>query len=158
LPRFGGWWGNDKATRFQMEKRFQPLPTAEGWQLSCTQVFSMAAHKASLDMFDEAGMENLIAKSQRLSAYLFFLLDEINARQGERIIEIITPRDSNERGCQVSMFMLKKGRETFDELTELGVMADWREPNVIRVAPVPMYNSFEDVWRFGNIIETVLNK
>ncbi len=152
LPRFAGWWGYAKETRFKMEKGFEAIPTAEGWQLSNAPVLSMAAHKASLDIFEEAGMENLIAKGRLLSNYLHFILDEINIAQHEKIIEIITPKNEEERGCQVSMLMLKNGKEIFDELTKHGVVADWREPNVIRIAPVPLYNTFEDVWRFGKIL------
>ncbi|HUR66206.1 MAG TPA: kynureninase [Chitinophagaceae bacterium] len=158
LPRFAGWWGYTKERRFKMEKGFVAIPTAEGWQLSNAPILSMAAHKASLDVFEEAGMENLHAKRKLLSAYLHFILNEINNRQAEKIIEVITPSGENERGCQVSMLMLRNGKEVFTELTTRGVIADWREPNVIRVAPVPLYNSFEDVWRFGNIVRTTINK
>ena len=156
LPRFAGWWGYTKETRFKMEKGFEPIPTAEGWQLSNAPVLSMAAHKASLDIFEEAGMERLHAKRKLLAGYLHFILQDINDRQNEKALEIITPSDETERGCQVSMLMLKRGKEIFNELTKKGVLADWREPNVIRVAPVPLYNSFEDVWQFGNIIESIL--
>ncbi|MFZ1264540.1 MAG: kynureninase [Chitinophagaceae bacterium] len=156
LPRFAGWWGYTKETRFNMEKGFEPIPTAEGWQLSNAPVLSMAAHKASLDIFEEAGMERLHAKRKLLAGYLHFILQDINDRQNEKALEIITPSDETERGCQVSMLMLKRGKEIFNELTKKGVLADWREPNVIRVAPVPLYNSFEDVWQFGNIIESIL--
>ena len=158
LPRFAGWWGHTKETRFKMEKGFEPIPTAEGWQLSNAPVLSMAAHKASLDIFEEAGMNNLIAKSKLLSGYLHFILNDINSKQKEKLIEVITPAKEEERGCQVSMLMLQKGKEIFNELSEQGVVADWREPNVIRVAPVPLYNSFEDVWRFGEIVRTTINK
>ena len=139
-----------------MEKGFEAIPTAEGWQLSNAPVLSMAAHKASLDVFEEAGMDQLHKKRKILSGYLHYVLNDVNSRQKEKVLEIITPSDENERGCQVSMLMLKRGTEIFNELTKQGVLADWREPNVIRVAPVPLYNSFEDVWRFGNIIETIL--
>ena len=158
LPRFAGWWGHTKETRFKMEKGFEPIPTAEGWQLSNAPILSMAAHKASLDIFEEAGMNNLVAKSKLLSGYLHFILNDINSKQKEKLIEIITPAKEGERGCQVSMLMLRKGEEIFNELSEQGVVADWREPNVIRVAPVPLYNSFEDVWRFGEIVRTTINK
>jgi kynureninase len=157
LPRFAGWWGHTKEKRFLMEKGFDPIPTAEGWQLSNAPVLSMAAHKASLDIFDEAGMDHLIKKSRLLSGYLHFILDEINSWQKEMLIEVITPDNEEERGCQVSMLMLKKGREIFDELNRQGVIVDWREPNVIRVAPVPLYNTFEDIWKFGDIIKSILN-
>jgi len=156
LPRLAGWWGYDKATRFNMEKGFKPIPTAEGWQLSNAPVLSMAAHKASLEIFDEAGMEALAKKGKELSGYLFFILDEINSRLKEKIIDVITPRGDNERGCQVSILMLKKGKEVFETLKQNGVIADWREPNVIRVAPVPLYNSFEDVFHFGQIVGRIL--
>ncbi|MBL0130115.1 MAG: kynureninase [Chitinophagaceae bacterium] len=156
LPRFAGWWGYTKETRFNMEKGFEPIPNAEGWQLSNAPVLSMATHKASLDIFEEAGMERLHAKRKLLAGYLHFILQDINDRQNEKALEIITPSDETERGCQVSMLMLKRGKEIFNELTKKGVLADWREPNVIRVAPVPLYNSFEDVWQFGNIIESIL--
>lgn len=156
LPRLAGWWGHDKATRFQMEKGFNPIATAEGWQLSNAPVLSMAAHKASLDIFEEAGMENLVTKGKQLSDYLFFIIEEINADFAEKKIEIITPKAN--KGCQVSMLMLQKGKEVFDTLKQNGVIADWREPNVIRIAPVPLYNSFEDVWKFGEIVKLILNR
>jgi len=156
LNRFAGWWGYKKDTRFKMERGFEPIPTAEGWQLSNAPVLSMAAHKASLDIFDEAGMEKIHAKRKLLAGYLHFILNEINQQQAEKVIEIITPNNEAERGCQVSMLMLKNGKQIFDELMKQGVIADWREPNVIRVASVPLYNSFEDVWRFGDIITKIL--
>lgn len=156
LPRFAGWWGYTKETRFRMEKGFEAIPTAEGWQLSNAPVLSMAAHKASLDIFEEAGMEKLHAKRKQLGAYLHYILAEINSRQSEKVIEVITPENEEERGCQVSMLMHQNGKQIFDELTRQGVIADWREPNVIRVAPVPLYNSFEDIYRFGEIISSIL--
>jgi kynureninase len=156
LPRFAGWWGHTKETRFKMEKGFDAIPTAEGWQLSNAPVLSMAAHKAALDVFEEAGMENLHAKRELLSGYLHFILNDINNRQKEKVLEIITPANEKERGCQVSIRMKKNGKIIFDELTKQGVVADWREPNVIRVAPVPLYNSFEDIYRFGNIISSII--
>ena len=158
LPRLAGWWGYEKATRFQMEKGFKPIPTAEGWQLSNAPVLSMAAHKASLDIFSSAGMEKLLLKGNQLNNYLLFILDEINAGLNEKMIEVITPRNDNEKGCQVSMLMLKKGREVFDALKQQGVLADWREPNVIRVAPVPLYNTYLDVFSFGQMVKAILNK
>ena len=158
LPRFAGWWGHTKKTRFKMEKGLEAIPTAEGWQLSNAPILSMAAHKASLDIFDEAGMERLHVKRRLLSDYLLFIIDYCNQRSGEKVIEVITPRHEKERGCQVSMLMLKKGREIFDALTKQGVVADWREPNVIRVAAVPLYNSFEDVYKFGQIVKTTIGR
>ena len=162
LPRFAGWWGYPKETRFKMEKGFEPIPTAEGWQLSNAPVLSMAVHKASLDIFEEAGMNNLITKAKLLSGYLHFILHDINNKQKEKMIEVITPAKEDERGCQVSMLLsggipaLPSGREIFIELSKRGVFADWRDPNVIRVAPVPLYNSFEDVWHFGEIVRTTI--
>jgi kynureninase len=155
IPRFAGWWGHTKETRFKMEKGFDPIPTAEGWQVSNAPVLSMAAHKASLDIFESAGMQNLFAKGQLLSDYLLFILNDINASSAEKVIEVITP--ANAKGCQVSMLMLKKGKEIFEALKQHGVLADWREPNVIRVAPVPLYNTFTDIFTFGQIIKNILS-
>jgi len=154
LPRLAGWWGHDKENRFKMEKGFNPIPTAEGWQLSNAPVLSMAAHKASLDIFEDAGMENLTEKGKMLSDYLLLILNEINEALPKKIIEIITPK--NNKGCQISILMLEKGKELFEALKQEGVIADWREPNVIRVAPVPLYNSFEEVFKFGEIMKTFL--
>jgi len=158
VPRFAGWWGYEKETRFLMEKGFKAIPTAEGWQLSNAPVLSMAAHKAALDVFSAAGMDRLHAKRELLSGYLHFILGEINREMHEKVIEVITPGTAADRGCQVSMLMLKKGKEIFAALSEQGVIADWREPNVIRVAPVPLYNTFEDIYRFGKIIGEILKK
>ena len=157
LTRFAGWWGYDKEKRFKMEKGFDPIPTAEGWQLSNAPILSMAAHKASLDIFAEAGMKNLLKKGKQLAAYLHFIIAGINKDMARTAINVITPTDENSRGQQVSMIMEEKGREVFSELTNKGVLADWREPNVIRVAAVPLYNSFEDVWRFGNVIRSIIH-
>jgi kynureninase len=156
LPRFAGWWGYTKDTRFKMEKGFEAIPTAEGWQLSNAPILSMAAHKAALDVFKEAGMDKVHAKRKRLTALLHFILNDINAKLQKKLVNVITPGNENERGCQVSILMESKGKEVFRALTKQGVVADWREPNVIRVAPVPLYNSFEDVWKFGSIIQSIL--
>jgi len=156
LPRLAGWWGHDKATRFQMDKGFHPIPTAEGWQLSNAPVLSMAAHKAALDIFEEAGMENVFDKGQMLSDYLLFIIDDLNRSFAKNLIEVITPR--KDKGCQVSLLMIEKGKLVFDALKQNGILADWREPNVIRVAPVPLYNSFEDIWKFGEIIKLILKQ
>ncbi len=155
LQRFAGWWGHLKETRFKMEKGFEPIPTAEGWQLSNAPILSMAAHKAALNIFEEAGMDNIIAKGKLLSDYLLFIIDEINKASFKKTIEVITPR--NAKGCQVSMLMLQNGKEIFESLKQQGVIADWREPNVIRVAPVALYNSFEDIYNFGQIIMKMLS-
>ena len=158
LPRLAGWWGYEKDTRFQMKPGFQPIASAEGWQVSNAPVLSMAAHKASLDIFEEAGMDALITKSKLLTGYLFYLLDEINRESNEFAIDVITPKNENEHGCQVSMLVQKKGRELFELLMQNHIVADWREPNVIRIAPVPLYNRFEEVWLFGNTISELFKK
>ncbi|HPF67028.1 MAG TPA: kynureninase [Flavobacteriales bacterium] len=152
LPRFAGWWGHDKDERFKMERTFKPMPTAEAWQLSNAPVFAMAPHRASLDLFDRAGMDALVAKSRRLTAFLEVVIDRVAADTGKQL-EIITPRDPDQRGCQLSVVLHGEGRALFDELTRRGVVADWREPNVIRLAPVPLYNGFQDVWRFGEVLK-----
>lgn len=154
LQRLAGWWGQNKTNRFKMEKGFDPIETAEGWQLSNAPILSMAAHKASLDIFEDAGIENLVAKGKQLSDYLFFIIEELNSTLTKKAIEIITPK--NEKGCQVSMLMLQKGKEVFEALKQNGVLADWREPNVIRIAPVPLYNSFKEIYHFGEIVKRIL--
>lgn len=158
MPRLAGWWGHNKNRRFKMEKGFDPIPTAEGWQLSNAPVLSMAAHKASLDIFEEAGMERLIAKSKLLSGYLLFVLNEINSASDRKPVEIITPLHENERGCQVSMLMKENGRAIFKILSSEGVVTDWRDPDVIRVAPVPLYNTFEEVWKFGGLLSNAISE
>jgi kynureninase len=158
IPRFAGWWGHDKVSRFKMEKGFMPMETAEAWQLSNAPVLSMAAHKAAIEIFDEAGMDALTEKSKMLTAYLEFIIDSINSDEKipQRGLEIITPREVSQRGCQLSIIAHGMGKSLHDKLMSEGVIADWREPNVIRCAPVPLYNSFEDVWRFGNILTSAL--
>lgn len=147
LPRFSGWWGNDESTRFLMQKGFHPQPGAAGWQMSNAQILPMAAHRASLEIFDETGMKKLREKSILLTNFMEFLLLNGNRKD----FKIITPSDSNQRGCQLSIVMDSDGKNTFDFLTANGIIADWREPDVIRVAPVPLYNSFEDVRKFAEI-------
>ena len=156
LPRFAGWWGHDEGRRFLMEKGFVPSKGADGWQLSNAPVFGMAAHRASLEIFEEVGMDKLIEKSRLLVDYLEFVLTDIATRVDNCNFESITPKSNNERGCQVSVLMHGQGKDLFDKLTKLGVIADWREPNVIRMAPVPLYNSFEDIYRFGKKLEASL--
>lgn len=156
LQRLAGWWGHDKDSRFKMEKDFLPIPTAEGWQLSNAPVLSMAAHKASLDIFAEAGMHNLLEKSRQLSNYLLFILDKINSTTAMPVVEIISPINELEKGCQVSIRLFHNGKNIFEALKKHGVLADWREPNVIRVAPVPLYNTFEDVFRFGDMLSALI--
>ncbi len=153
LPLFAGWWGHDKSTRFLMDKTFIPIKTAERWQLSNAPVFSMAACRASLDIFDEVGMETLNEKSKILTAYLEFVIEEIS-KQKNNCLQIITPKEN--RGCQISFVANGYGKDLYNKLIENGVIPDWREPNVIRCAPVPLYNSFEDVFRFGEILKSLL--
>lgn len=151
LPLFAGWWGHDKSERFKMDRTFKPMPTAEAWQVSNAPVFSMAVHRVALEQFDRAGIANLRAKSEQLTAYLAFIVAEVAKATGTNL-EVITPNDPAQRGCQLSILAHGHGKALFNKLTERGLIADWREPNVIRVAPVPMYNSYEDVWRFGQIL------
>lgn len=153
LPRMAGWWGHNKENRFKMEPGFNPIESAEGWQLSNAPIFSMAAHRASVAIFAEAGMDALTAKSKQLTNYLEFCLEQVNATNA---FEIITPSNPTERGCQLSLLFNNKGREVFDALTANGVIADWRNPNVIRIAPVPLYNSFADCYRFAKIVSEVI--
>ncbi len=151
LPRFAGWWGHDEEHRFLMEKGFIPMKGAAGWQLSNAQIFSFAAHKVALDMFEKVGMHALREKSIALTGYLEFLIQQLN-KEGHQY-NIITPKTVKDRGCQLSILTDARGKELFDYLTHNGVVADWREPNVIRVAPVPFYNSFEDVYKFAQLLK-----
>ena len=155
LPRLAGWWGHDKASRFAMGPEFSPIPTAEGWQLSNAPIFSMAAHKASLEIFRDAGMEALFEKSKLLSKYLLNTLHAINEGLDQPLLQIITPSAENEHGCQVSLLMLRDGKHIFEALKTAGILADWREPDVIRIAPVPLYNSFYDIYRFGQVLSNM---
>ncbi|MBT4217905.1 MAG: kynureninase [Flavobacteriales bacterium] len=149
LPRFAGWWGHNKENRFKMPDEFNAIKSAEGWQLSNPPILSLAAIRASLSVFDEVGMDKLVVKSKKLTDYLLFLLNTIETNR----IEIITPE---ERGCQISIRVKNGNKELFNKITEKGVIADWREPDVIRVAPVPLYNSFSDVFNFYNILKAVI--
>jgi kynureninase len=157
LPRFAGWWGHDEERRFLMEKGFVPMKGAQGWQLSNAAVFSMAPCKASMDIFDEVGMPKLIEKSRKLTNFMEFVFNDISVRYDNCNFEIITPKEERYRGCQLSVLMHGQGKEMFDYITKEGVIADWREPNVIRLAPVPLYNSFEDIFKLGQIIENALS-
>lgn len=149
--RLGGWWGNEEKTRFKMEKGFIPQNNAGSWQMSNAPVFNMVAHNAALDIFDKAGIQALREKSEHLTAYMEWLLKQITHLP----FEIITPAQSHRRGCQLSLLFSDRGREVFDKLTENGVVADWREPNVIRIAPVPLYNTYEDCYRFYEILNSI---
>ncbi len=151
LLRLAGWWGHDPAQRFQMKKGFRPMPGAAGWQLSCSQVFPLALHRASLALVERAGgMPALRRKSEQLTAYLEHLIRAVGLPSSQ--LEIITPSDPAQRGAQLSLLVHQRGRELFDYLAQEGIIGDWREPNVIRLAPVPLYNSFEDVRRVGDAL------
>jgi kynureninase len=150
-PRFAGWWGQNKRTRFLMGPDFEAIPGAEGWQLSNPPILSMAAVRASMEIFDEVGMERLRSKSEMLTGYLEYLIDQkLSGR-----VQIITPRNVQQRGSQLSLVVSGNAKGTFGALTERGVLCDWREPDVIRVAPVPLYNSYMDVYRFVDILDAV---
>jgi kynureninase len=152
LNRFAGWWGHEESERFQMKKGFKPIPGAQGWQLSNAQIFPMAIHKASLQIFAEAGMENLRAKSRLLTGYLAYILGEFSSQ-----LTIITPNNPEERGCQLSIIVKENGKQLFDFLEKENIMPDWREPDVIRMSPVPLYNTFEDIYRVGEALKKYFN-
>jgi len=149
IQRFEGWWGTKKETRFLMKPEFEPMENADAWQISNVPILSVAPYLASLTMFEEVGMEALIKKRNKIVAYLEFILHEID-KEVDSTFEIITPL---ERGCQLSVFLHGQGKSLFNYLMENGVITDWREPNVIRLAPVPFYSSFEDMYRFGQILK-----
>lgn len=147
LPRFSGWWGHNKQTRFLMEPDFDPISGAEGWQLSNPPILPLAALRASMDIFDEVGMPKLRAKSEQLTGYLEFLLHCISGDY----ITILTPGEINQRGCQLSIEVKEKGKALYDKLQSRDIICDWREPNVVRIAPVPLYNRYIDVYNFVQI-------
>jgi kynureninase len=153
LPRLAGWWGHNKERRFKMEPNFDPVQGADGWQISNLPILSLAPYLASVELFAEIGMEALIAKRNTITSYLEYVLHEID-REVKGNFEIITPANQQERGCQLSVFLHGEGRSLFDYLMKNGVIVDWREPNVIRFAPVPLYTSYEDIYRFGQILKT----
>lgn len=157
LPRLAGWWGTNKERRFKMDKDFDAIPTAEGWQLSNAPVLSMAAHFASLEIFERAGFDRILAKSSALTGYLIYLLKEILKNGGKSAFEVITPTNDEEHGCQISLLMKENGKHCFEMLEKNGVIADWREPDVIRIAPVPLYNSYRDVFTFCKILEHAIH-
>lgn len=156
LPRFGGWWGHDKTTRFQMKSGFQPMEGAEGWQLSNVPILGMSAMKASIDIFAEVGMQALREKSEILTGYLEYTIDLLAVEFPDASISMITPRDMQQRGSQLSMNVAGRERQLFDDMIAEGVIADFREPCIIRIAPVPLYNSFEDVFTFGKVMRKLL--
>ena len=153
LNRFTGWWSHNKETRFKMRDEFDQLPGAEGWQLSNPPILSMAAIRASLDVFKKAGFDKLVLKSKKLTGYFEFLINELNNSD----IKIITPKNPDERGCQLSIQVINADKSLHQKLTDSGIITDWREPDVIRCAPVPLYNSFMDVYNFVDRLKSILN-
>jgi len=154
LKRFAGWWSHNKSTRFNMRQALDVIPGAEGWQLSNPPILSMAAIKASLDMFNTVGMVALREKSELLTGYFEFLLNQLDTDN----IKIITPSDPKERGCQLSIQVKNANKDLHKQLTDAHIITDWREPDVIRCAPVPLYNSFEDVFRMVEKLKAILNE
>lgn len=154
LPKLKGWWGHNLDIRFDMREDFDPAPGVESWQISCQPILSLAPLKASLDMFEEAGMKALRNKSVLLTGYLDFLLTQMNTED----LEVITPRLQSERGCQLSILLKKGGKSVYDALLEVGIVVDWRNPNVIRVAPAPLYNGYEEVWQFCKSLKKALSE
>lgn len=149
LPRFAGWWGYQESSRFLMKKGFIPEPGAQGWQVSNAQVFQMAALRASLDIFDKADLHELFAKRDALTGYAEYMLHSLLQEYPHIPLEIITPKNTNERGAQLSMLIHKHGKQLIDSLLSDGIIVDWREPNIIRLAPAPLYNSFADITKFS---------
>jgi len=156
LTRFAGWWGYDINTRFKMEKGFVPMPGAEGWQLSTPAIFLYAAHRAALEIVEAAGWDAIQEKRLKLNSFLWSLLEELDQETGGQQLRFITPREDQARGCQVSMLMLQNGKAVYDGLMKAGFIVDWREPDVIRFAPVPLYNSYTEVWNFVQALRGLL--
>lgn len=153
LDRLAGWYGHNKERRFLMEPTFEPVEGANGWQISNLPILSMAPYLASVDMFAKIGMQKLIKKRNLITSYLEFVLHEIDKEIADTEFEIITPSNQEERACQLSVYLHGQGKELFHYLMKNGVITDWREPNVIRLAPVPLYSSFEDMYEFGQILK-----
>ena len=159
LKRFAGWYGHNKERRFKMEPDFDPVHGADGWQISNLPILSLAPYLASVEMFAEVGMDKLITKRNLITSYLEFILHEIDKELEGADFKILTPSNQEERGCQLSVYLHGQGRELFEKLMKNGVITDWREPNVIRLAPAPFYCSFEDMYEFGQILkQLILNK
>jgi kynureninase len=157
IPRLAGWWGNNPDTRFEMPEQFVPAEGADGWQLSNAPIMAMACLRASMDIFDESGMVALRQKSKLLTGFAEFIIDDIVQKNGlQNKLKIITPSDTKQRGCQLSIILNKDGKKIHRYLTDQGIITDWREPEVLRLAPVPLYNSFEDVYQFGKVLEQAL--
>ena len=158
LKRFAGWYGHNKERRFRMEPDFDPVHGADGWQVSNLPILSLAPYLASVEMFAEVGMDKLITKRNLITSYLEFILHEIDNELEGADFEILTPSNQEERGCQLSVYLHGQGRELFERLMKNGVITDWREPNVIRLAPAPFYCSFEDMFEFGQILKRGIQK
>lgn len=156
LPRLAGWWGHDESVRFEMKKGFRPIEGVDGWQVSNVPIFQAAAHMAALESFSRAGIAALRKKSIQLTGYLEFLVNEFN--HDEKYVRIITPKNPVERGCQLSFLILHNGKKVMKEVSRAGAITDWREPNVLRAAPAPLYNTFEEVFRFSEIFKRALMK
>jgi kynureninase len=156
LKRFAGWYGHNKERRFKMEPDFDPVHGADGWQISNLPILSLAPYLASVEMFAEVGMDKLITKRNLITSYLEFILHEIDKELEGADFEILTPSNQEERGCQLSVYLHGQGRELFERLMKNGVITDWREPNVIRLAPAPFYCSFEDMYEFGQILKQLI--
>lgn len=153
LQRFAGWWGYQKETRFQMQQGFIPIDSAEGWQLSTPSPLLYAAHLAALELFEQAGMDAILQKGKSLSDYLLYLL-EVNGVLSSGKLQVLTPVEA--KGCQVSLLIPRIGKQVFQKISDAGIFADWREPDVIRVAPVPLYNSYSEVWQFCQVLQEAL--
>jgi kynureninase len=156
LPRFAGWWGHNEKDRFLMEKGFKPMAGADGWQLSNVPVLQSAAHIAALEVFQKTTVATLRKKSLLLTGFLEFLLNEFDPEH--KYYNIITPTDPVQRGCQLSLLLRNHGKKIFTSLLKAGVILDWREPNVIRLAPVPLYNNFQEVFRFVEILKASIKR
>ena len=158
LPRLGGWWGHETASRFLMPPDFHPTPSAEGWQLSTPPLLLYAALQASLELFEEAGIGQLHQKQQTLTGFLWQVLEAVQKHTAARSFEIITPASPEQQGCQVSLHFIDRGKTVFDRLMAKNIRVDWREPEVIRLAPVPFYNCYDEICRFGESLQTILNE
>ena len=150
--RLAGWWGYQLQNRFKMEKGFIPDFGAEGWQVSTSPILLMATHKAALTVFNEAGFERLRAKSILLTSYLEFIIQRVNDQVGEDFLKIITPKNAEERGAQLSIICKRGGKTLFDALVAQNIIGDWREPNVIRLSPIPLYNTFREIYFLGQVL------
>jgi kynureninase len=152
--RLEGWWGNDISNRFKMEQAYNPFSTAEAWQLSTAPIMQLATVKAAMDIFAKGGVESILQKQAQLSDYLFFMLNSINE---DKLFTILTPQQKGTHGCQASVQVHKNAKQVFDALLPQGIFADWREPNVIRVAPVALYNTFTEIYHFTQVLKKLLH-